>query len=202
MLPHIPPSEIATPWDAQPIAWRHASPLHRADAINAQIDAGYDYIVREVLVRHPEHIPSPGRRAVQLTLDQCIEATELATSEFELMAEAGLVAAPTQWHSFLDEEGRARTLARVAVVDGEPYSETAIHRMTELELAAASRLTIKVNRYVQAKKEGRRLADVDSRKQFQIGTLRPKELRHLTPSPTDCFHDTEPVFWLYWTRGF
>ena len=199
MLPYIPPDAIDTPWETQEIIWRHVSHKQRTSEIQAQIDAGFTHIVREVLIRHPGYLPP---EHTTLPLEAAREATDLADAEFSILASLGIVCAPTTWHSFLDHEGTTRTLARIAVVEGNPFPDQPFHKLSKTELDEVNRLSVKVNGYAYSEQPGVRLADVDRRAQYLHGQFRDPDLRSLTPEPADCLIDTEPIFWLFNSHVF
>lgn len=109
------PCKLDTPWPSQPIAWRVRDREERAGMLEAQVNAGYEFIVREVLV-HSLTRPYD----TNLTKEENLATRRWAEAEFDLLRSCGLAVTPTEWFTFQDNES-LRTLARTAVVEGQKY---------------------------------------------------------------------------------
>ncbi len=186
-----PPIEIETPWPEKTIAWRYNNHARRAQTIRSQIDAGQAYVVREVLVRSKiKHDYSP------LSIDEIEETLGHTEQEFSLLRACGIIPAPTEWHIFSDPDGNNRTLARVAVVDGESFPRKYRSEMSNEERTLVRPLEISVGKYHSHPTRLQRLGDIYRTDQYLHGTFRDPGLQYLTPELTNCLIDTEPIFWL------
>lgn len=186
------PEHVVTPWASQPIAWRHHDRKERHEALQAQVNAGYEFLVREVLVHSPEVF---SHRA--LTLEEALRTLTRADEEFGYIADTGIVPAPTEWHVFTDDDNVVRVLARVAIVEGKEHRRGYRAELSPDQLAIRTEHDARVNKYRTLQKTSRRLDDVQGLDQYMIGQFRESGLcARLTPEPTDCLIDTEPLFWL------
>ena len=113
--------EIDTPWEPQPIAWRY---LQTEPGISLR-SGGYEAIVAQAANPSNTHIVREVEVAISpvaglLSVDETRADISLAQDHFDLLASyPGLTVADTEWHVFEDEEGKAQTLARVEIIDGD-----------------------------------------------------------------------------------
>lgn len=187
------PQAIRTPWPSQPIAWRVRNHEERSEMLEAQVSAGYEFIVREVLVHSLTRAYD-----TNLTTEENLATTQWADAEFDLMRSCGLAVAPTEWFTFHDND-MLRTLARTAIVEGKSYPKKHKSEMSSDELILVEATEARIKHYLfKLRLPGRRLTDSRDLRQYMYGQLRNEELNKVhTPETTHCFIDTEPIVWLY-----
>ncbi len=105
---------VDTPWRPEPIIWRTGQDIeHKATLMTFTQRPELTHVVREVRVVDIGKYGTP-----DLTLLQIEETIDRTETEFARMARVGLNVAPHEWHITKDNEGKHRTLARVAIIDG------------------------------------------------------------------------------------
>lgn len=184
--------EINTPWDPQPIAWRseendsdstisvHRNDLERIDSsssLDAQVkNPALTHLVREVLVATRR-----GVIGLEMDPDDVQSDLTLVDDQFRQLEElAGFRVAPTEWHVFKDRRGLTRTLARVAIIDGnnrplpdvKSFEDLArIPNLSPEDYELAFNYLTGVDSYFNGVR-GNPLGDIDHPRQYKFGAPR------------------------------
>jgi hypothetical protein len=186
----IDPASINTPWDPQPIAWRHGFQRQRHERIQNLIGPRTTHIVREVLVH--SHLQRNFQPLTRGLIDDTLAHTE---DEFSRLRGFGLAVPKVEWHTFEDDQGKNRTLARVEVVEGETLKK--VYRSDVPYLQAAERrhqvlFYESTDAYGSLQPTNERLCNVDDPAQYTVGVIR------VNPDTSSAvhLHDIEPLYWL------
>jgi len=185
----LPSAEVDTPWQHQEVVWRDLPQRERHKLLREQArDQSKTHIVREVRVANGSRM-SP--LEVRLHLD-------LAEKEFDLLRLCGIEVVTPEWHTFVDNNGQSRTLARMAIIDGlNPDSFfRSNHELTAAERHIHTNAEHSIRAYHFIGNRADRLGDIDGIDQYIYGTIRQPQVdgRSPTVSPRLYLSDAEPIF--------
>jgi hypothetical protein len=116
-------SEVDTPWDRAPIAWRLDSGVARNAGYAAQVEIPTNtHLVREVLVhrlpkRYETKSETPARTRGEA--EDAIAETQKQFGYLESESHGLRVVPEVTWHILEPADRKLRVLARVAIVDGK-----------------------------------------------------------------------------------